>query len=52
MEKETPRTARQQLMEIDLPSWEKAQAEMMSRLGPAQWDALHADLRNLVARVP
>ena len=35
-----------------LPSWEMAQAEMIARLGPAQWDTLHAELRDLVARVP
>jgi DNA-binding MarR family transcriptional regulator len=40
------------LLQQALPSWEKAQAEMMARLGPAQWDALQADLRDLVTRVP
>jgi len=40
------------LLQQALPSWEKAQAEMMTRLGPAQWDALHADLHDLVAQVP
>ena len=40
------------LLQQALPSWEKAQAEMMARLGPAQWDVLHADLHDLVAWVP
>src|SRR6266851_4401207 len=40
------------LLQQALPSWEKAQAEMMTRLGPARWDALHADLHHLVAQVP
>ncbi len=40
------------LLQQALPSWEKAQAEMTTRLGPSQWDALHTDLRTLVARVP
>lgn len=40
------------LLQQALPAWEKAQSEMISRLGPAQWDTLHAELRDLVARVP
>jgi DNA-binding MarR family transcriptional regulator len=40
------------LLQQALPSWEKAQTEMMARLGPAQWDALHTDLHDLVTRVP
>ena len=40
------------LLQQALPSWEKAQTEMMTRLGPAHWDALHADLHDLVTRVP
>lgn len=40
------------LLQQALHAWEKAQSEMMARLGPAQWDALHADLHDLVTRVP
>ena len=40
------------LLQQALPAWEKAQSEMISRLGPAQGDTLHAELRDLVARVP
>ena len=40
------------LLQQALPSWERAQKEMMTRLGPVQWDALHANLHNVIARVP
>ncbi len=41
-----------QLLEQALPYWQKAQEQVRDRLGPSQWEALHADLRGLETQVP